>query len=235
VVKVHPTKREAAMTKKNDLTIGKTVGQEFEIPCTRCSGKTAHVVVASAELAGENDDVNWVDDYEVVRCGGCKTISFRKASSNSEDMVQVGYEEWDHAVYESVYPSRIEGRKGLGHDTRYLPPEVRRVYDETLVALVNQMPILSGIGLRALVEAVCKEKAAVGKDLLKKIDSLIQLGVLTARSAAILHKIRTLGNAAAHEVKPHTEKQLGVAMDIVEHLLRDVYILGKQVEAEFDD
>lgn len=52
--------------------------------------------------------------------------------------------------------------------------------------------------------------------------------------AAILHKIRSLGNAAAHEVKPHSNKQLALAMDIIEHLLKDVYILPKQVETEFE-
>ena len=118
---------------------------------------------------------------------------------------------------------------------KYLPANIRRIYDETLMALSNQAPVLAGIGLRALLDTVCKEKNATGNDLLKKIDSLVGTGILNPASAAILHKIRTLGNAAAHEVKPHNDKQLALAMDIVEHLLKDVYILPKQVESEFDD
>ena len=35
-------------------------------------------------------------------------------------------------------------------------------------------------------------------------------------------------------MKPHSDKQLGLAMDIVEHLLKDVYILPKQVESDFE-
>ena len=91
------------------------------------------------------------------------------------------------------------------------------------------------MGLRALVETVCKEKEAVGGDLFKKIDSLVEKRVLTPVGATILHKIRTVGNAAAHEVKPHSERQLSLALDIVEHLLKDVFILPKQVEAEFEN
>jgi hypothetical protein len=34
-------------------------------------------------------------------------------------------------------------------------------------------------------------------------------------------------------VKPHSEKQLGLAMDVVEHVLNDVYIIPEKVEAEF--
>lgn len=68
----------------------------------------------------------------------------------------------------------------------------------------------------------------------KKIDSLVSASVLTPASA-ILHKIRTLGNQAAHEVKPHSDRQLSLAMNIVEHLLKDVYVLPKQAESEFGD
>lgn len=178
----------------------------------------------------------WAIDHQIIQCLGCKTISFRKASSNSEDWVQTSYDgDGEYVVDESIYPSRVDGIKGLGDDTHYLPTNVRRIYDETLQALSNQSPVLAGIGLRALLETVCKEKSATGHDLLKKIDSLVSASVLTPASAAILHKIRTLGNLAAHEVKPHSDRQLGLAMNIVEHLLKDVYILPKQAESEFGD
>ena len=98
-----------------------------------------------------------------------------------------------------------------------------------------QAPVLAAIGLRALLEAVCKEKKARDGDLFKKIDSLVEKKILTPAGAMILHRIRTLGNEAAHEVKPHTEGQLALAMDIVEHLLMDVYILPKKAEFEFGD
>lgn len=125
--------------------------------------------------------------------------------------------------------------RSLGDDTFYLPANVRRIYDETLIALPSEAPVLAGIGLTALIETICKEKNATGPNLLAKIDSLVSSGILTPASAAILHKIRTLGNAAAHEVKPHSDRQLGLAMDILQHLLKDVYILRKQVESEFKD
>lgn len=51
------------------------------------------------------------------------------------------------------------------------------------------------------------------------------LEVLTKSEAEMLHGMRMLGNTAAHEVKPHSETMLGDAMDVVEHLLTNVYIL----------
>lgn len=217
-----------------------TIDHEVKVACTKCAGKTDHKVVASYDLRGDYDDghhfFQWAIDHQVIQCLGCKTVSFRKASSNSEDWIQTSHDgDGEYVVDESIYPSRTEGVNGLGDDSHYLPANVGRIYDETLQALSSRSPVLAGIGLRALLETVCKEKEASGKDLHKQIDSLISVGVLTPASATILHKIRSLGNSAAHEVKPHSDKQLGLAMDIVEHLLKDVYILPKQADSEFGD
>lgn len=150
-----------------------TAEEEHEISCTKCSGKTAHKVVASYDLRGEYDDghnsMQWAVDNQIIQCLGCKTISFRKASSNSEDWVQTSYDgDGEYVVDENIYPSRVDGIKGLGDDAYYLPTSVRRIYDETLQALSNQSSVLAGIGLRALLETVCKEKNANGRDLRKK-------------------------------------------------------------------
>lgn len=56
------------------------------------------------------------------------------------------------------------------------------------------------------------------------------LEVLTKSGAEMLHRTRILGNTAAHEVKPHSEAVLSLAMDVVEHLLTNVYILPSAAE-----
>lgn len=226
------------MPTKESETINATQGTEEKLPCSKCDGKTYHKVLLSIDQSGEDHDGDfdfyWEAHYQIVQCQGCKTISFRESSTNSEAYEQTGPDDYERIIYEDLYPSRVEGRKGLGDHVRYLPSKVQRIYTETLQALNSKSPVLAGIGLRALVETVCQEKSAEGSNLLKKIDDLTVKSVLTPAGAQILHKIRTLGNAAAHEVKPHSEKQLGLAMDVIEHLLTDVYILQKLVEAEFE-
>jgi Domain of unknown function (DUF4145) len=216
--------------------LNKTQNVEVELPCQKCAGKTTHKALVTVDVRGSEGDhsFDWSDDHQIVQCLGCKTLSFRIASSNSEDYYPISEDEYEHGVSEKLYPPRLEGRKGLGNDTVYLPAKVRPIYDETLTALSVQALILAAIGLRALIEAVCQEKEAKGGDLFKRIDSLVEQRVLTPAGATILHKIRALGNAAAHEAKPHSERQLALAMDIVEHLLKDVYILPKQAESEFE-
>lgn len=145
---------------------GKTNGQEVNLPCTTCSGKPSHKVVASFEESGSDSDhdcsIDWNTDYQVVQCQGCKGVSFRQASTDCESLFQTGEDDWEYEIVEKLYPSRLTGRKGLGEDTYYLPPNLKRIYDETLAALASQSPVLAGIGLRALLETVCKEKSATG-------------------------------------------------------------------------
>ncbi len=218
--------------------INKTQGEELLLPCIECAGRTAHKVLASADIRGNEDyadgnSFSWAIDNQIVQCLGCKAVSFRKASWDDADWDPAN--EKNYNVNETLYPSRVEGVKCLGDDTYYLPTNVRRIYDETLMTLSNQAPVLAGIGLRALLEMVCKEKNATGDNLLKKIESLVDTRVLTPENAAILHKIRALGNDAAHEASPHSDEQLRLAMDIIEHLLKYVYILPKQVASVFNE
>lgn len=219
-------------------TVDKTKGQELQVACAGdCSGATYHKVISSVDLDGHvtdgGYDFYWDSHHQIIQCQGCKTFSFRKASSNSEDMEPISHEEWEYVTYEDLYPSRVLGRNDLSDELYFLPTNIQRIYKETLQALNANSPVLAGIGLRAIIETVCKEKSASGGNLYQKIDDLVVKKILTPAGASILHKIRTLGNDAAHEVKPHSEKQLGLAMDVAEHVLKDVYIIPKKVELEF--
>lgn len=201
----------------------------------RCGLETDHAVLALVSENNGDEDFSWWGTYRVIQCLGCKTISFREGSHHSED--------WDHdsegrmVLNETVnlYPPRTADSRGLGDDKHYLPSLLSDIYDETRGALINSLPVLAGIGLRAIVETLCKDKNVKGDNLAHKIDSLATDGLLTVQHTAILHRIRTLGNAAAHEVKPHPPKQLALAMNVVEHLLESVYIMPAKVATEFSD
>lgn len=225
------------MSVNESLTVQQPENTEVSLPCQTCHGKTAHGVLAEALVrrSEEHGDYSYDSsaDYQITKCLGCKSITFRMVTSNSEDYDIDDRGQICYGETEVFYPPRAEGRKGIGDGVWLLPIPIKRIYDETLQVLVSGAAVLAGVGLRALLEAVCKEKSANGRDLYQKIDDLRAKGVLTPSGAEILHKIRTLGNAAAHEIKPHSEKQLALAMDVVEHLLMDVYILPARAHLEF--
>lgn len=100
---------------------------------------------------------------------------------------------------------------------------------QTYWALCDGSEILAGIGIRAILETVCRKKGAKAGKLVHKIDKLVELGVLSKNDAKALHRLRDLGNEAAHNVKSIGSARLGVAMNVVEHLLRQVYYVDGAV------
>ena len=143
---------------------------------------------------------------------------------SSEDIEYDEYGDERMADHPDLFPPRLKGRKKIKHELE-LPSLVRGIYEEAHQALCSGQRVLTGIGIRALVEAVCGEKKAPGKNLAERIDGLVDVGVLSKDGAEILHGTRLLGNEAAHKVKPPAEDQLNAAMDVAEHLLTTVYIL----------
>ena len=216
-----------------NIELDKSTGTSIKVACKGCRRDTNHIVLKSVEGSGSEPmdpdmDFYWATSYQIIRCQGCDTVSFRSIGWNSEDLDHRG----DVVNYENLYPSRTEGREVLS-DAYFLPNDLERIYRETVTALNSSQPVLAGIGIRAIIETVTKEKSASGDNLSSKIDNLVALGVLTRDGADILHKLRVLGNNAAHEVKAHSGNELTLAMDVVEHVLQAVYILPVHAKRTF--
>ncbi len=202
------------------ITKDKTKGVEHWLTCIECRVETVHQVITSIDSRGDIDaySYSWVEHHQVIQCQGCKSLNFRHESSNSEDMDEDG-----HTIEVELYSPRCLLRSRL-KDAHHLPWAVRSIYEEVQLALRAHQFILAGIGIRALVESVCKDRKATG-NLYNMIESLVKSGDLKRGEADILHKLRFMGNSAAHEAKPHNESDLTLSFDIVEHLLISVYLL----------
>jgi hypothetical protein len=199
--------------------------ERVQVPCPACKQTTWHEVLA--EIQSVEDDPPWWSSelYQVVRCCGCEYHSFR---STYEDLASDSKGE---PPLEMLFPPRDQQRALLKGWTR-LPVSVARVYQETNTAVSGAQPVLAAVGIRALVEAVCRHRRARGRNLKQRIDNLVTRGVITKAQARVLHKTRFLGNKAAHETVPADDRVLGLAMQIAEHMLTSVYMLktiGRQM------
>jgi hypothetical protein len=201
------------------------------LPCAgSCHGLTRHQVLAevgyrSSTPPDPEDGYHlWRSvDCLIVNCLGCNTPSFCQETRDSEVLLA------EDTPARQIYPPRIEGRPQM--DSWYvLPMQVRAIYQETHAAICMPLPVLASIGLRAIVETVCRDKCAPGGNLQQRIDGLVKINLITDDGAKILHSLRVMGNGAAHEVKPHKADELGAAMEVVEHLLQGVYILPELVK-----
>ena len=109
-----------------------------------------------------------------------------------------------------------------------MPPLIREIYRQSLAAYAADASILAGIGLRATIEAVCTHLEVNGSSLEKRIDALAKGGHISTTDKRRLHAIRFLGNDAAHEVREPKSSELKVALEIVEHLIKSVFILEQR-------
>jgi hypothetical protein len=213
-----------------EIEYDKNKDKEYKLACIRCDGETYHKVLHSVHVHESENEIDVWSDFEIVCCQGCKEASFRSNSMCSEDInydPETGEQSLDENV--GLYPNRLAGRKQV-KDMYLLPDEVLKIYKETHGALCGRLNILAGIGIRALVESVCREKEAQGANLKNKIDDLVTKGVLTQDSAETLHSTRLLGNNSAHETIAASDEELDIAMDIVENLIKTVYVIPQKAK-----
>lgn len=210
------------------ITIGFDVGAGVRSHCSACKRFTNHSVMSSVRVEevhriGDEEwgqTINYQIDHQIVKCLGCDEVGYRRRleTDDGDDPMT------------SYFPIPLLGHETLKEYWR-LPTDVQRVYNETISALTNEQPVLAGVGIRLLIERVCHEKGAIGGNLFTQIEALVPLGVIVADSAQMLHHLRDLGNDSAHGAKAHSQEQLLLALDIVETMLKNVYILPRQAEA----
>lgn len=212
----------------------KTQGLTVRVECPQCEATTKHTVERALDWSDfyEGPDIHAWATYQIVRCNGCDSVSFRSVGGNSEDY---DHDEAGNEVpseTERLYPERkkrsVVDELYLRDDVYEVPEIIQTIYRETLKAVQHDLPTLAGIGIRAVIEATCRELKATKGNLEKKIDTLVALSLLTPDGAKILHGIRLLGNDAAHEMKAPKTKQISAALKVVDHLLLGVYVLPQE-------
>lgn len=199
--------------------------EQIKLLCRECHKTTNHAVLFTRTKSGETEDgdIWWRVENHLVQCKGCENVALYRHSVDSESLPD---------TTDEVFPDPEQGREPI-KDDYLLPKQLRQIYHETLRAIDAKQLILTGIGIRAVVETVCAERDAKGANLAEKIDDLAKQGVLTPEGARLLHKLRVIGNKAAHEVKPHDPRELSLAMDVINHLVLGVYVLPKHADETF--
>ena len=199
-----------------------------KVPCTECGGSpTNHKILFREKRPWQDEESgeNGAIEYQVCECQGCNTIRFRV---DSWDTFNLGPD--NEALSQiRVYPERMEGQRAARPTFDY-PDSVSGIYVETIKAFNAGALILSGAGLRAIVEAICIEQAVVGNNLKAKIDGLVTKELLAKPQAELLHEERFIGNAALHEMQPPSLQDIEDGLQIIEGLLNTIYTLLRHAE-----
>jgi hypothetical protein len=231
---------------KTDLNFahGKTRNLVVVLPCVKCKLPTKHQVMASFDEEGcvydksEGWSADWKNNYQVVKCKGCDSASFRHLHWDSESENRAFGE---NGETERLFPKRSAN----SIDAKPLinaPKNVRRIYKEAVECFNNDCFTLCAAGLRAIVESICIDKNIVDgpiseqkkggetkivrrTNLQGKIAGLSEKKLLAPDHADILHKFRHMGNDAVHEFDQPSAADLRSAINIIEHTVENLYDL----------
>lgn len=240
------------------VELNKSQGEKFKAFCATCKSDTNHEAVQSVDVSGsetfqygpdENGQysIDWSDRYQVIKCLGCDTFSFRHRNWFSEAQEYFGPDDYHDGTSVRLYPQR--GKDVLAAKDFYnVPKNLRGIYKEVISCFNNESPVLCAAGLRASIEGLC---AANGVDdgpvevtkpdstveikrknnLEGKISGLHEKGLLTKRNAELLHEHRYIGNDAVHELSRPSDGDLKIAIEIVEHMFESLYEIPEKAEA----
>lgn len=224
------------------FTENKTKGKTLNVLCIECNRPTKHRVAASLDRDGteynkrEGWSIEWIDNYQVIQCLGCETVTFRHLHWFSEDWEPDSDED---GSTERLYPKR-EANSLKGQALLNVPTNLRRIYGEVIDCFNNDGPTLCAAGLRAMVEGICADQGIVdgpvtvpakggGTRVIRKVNlegkiaGLHEKGLLTQAGAQTLHEHRYLGNEAVHQLARPSPEELALAIEIVEHTLNQMY------------
>ena len=159
-------------------------------------------------------------DYQIIKCSGCDTISYRNFYYFSE------YQDLDNdGTWEEIFPASIKRKK---EDYKYLAAKLLQIYNEVITAYNDGCFILCAAGIRAILEGICKDKGITKGKLDKKIKMMCEKGFVSQQYENILHILRFLGNDVLHELQKPTQEEIEAALDIIEHVIESLYeIIGK--------
>ncbi|MEI6385350.1 MAG: DUF4145 domain-containing protein [Spirochaetota bacterium] len=217
-----------------------SVGNTIKCYCNKCRNDLNHTVIKSIKEEWKENVFEYgadgYTDYQIIKCTGCDSFTFRESKYHSEyrDIESDG-------TYELLYPeSSANFRDEMNFDD--LPYNLETIYRETIICFNKNLKTLCAAGIRSILEGICRDrkirkghieykekngivKSKYSSNLDGKINGLVENEIITKGQAQALHELRFLGNKAVHELDSPSLKDLSIALEIIEHIIIDIYDL----------
>ena len=190
--------------------------------CNQCRGNRNHDLLFEGSCRPRPDgntgarEVRW----ELLQCSGCESIKAR-ASTRYVEANPDGLEICD-------YPPREERKPPMW--AQALPKEIQELQLEVYSAIHCGNLRLALMGTRALLDKAIVEAVGDVGGFTKKLNEMVKRKRLGAENRYILQAALHAGSAATHRGYNPTFEQLEDALNIVEHLLEEVYYFPESAE-----
>lgn len=190
--------------------------------CNKCSGVTDHYIESmfkQTHYNAECDDLYTHEECYILSCCGCRTTSFTRIYTWSEEPGDPYYE---------IFPPRTM-RKAPEWTSR-LAKIYHKNFKEVYVALGNDCLSLAAMGIRSIVDAYIFKKVGDCGTFTDGLNTLLAKGHITQKMKEILEIVVDCGNAAIHRQFNPEPEAITLLLDTVELLLHQD-IIGPKVNA----
>ena len=112
-----------------------------------------------------------------------------------------------------------------------LPAKIHEMLLEVRYTLQKELSALPSMGLRSVIDMVCNDQVGDIGSFAQKMHNLVEKRLITPKKRQIIETALEVGHASIHRGHFPTAKDLQVVMDIVDHLLEELYVLDKTSES----
>ena len=209
--------------------------------CNNCNQNTEHEICKEFinEVCPDEVCTTFYDNYFILRCKGCKSVSFLYQTGNSDqdeieqfsfsdEIEQFSNNENKLYLNTFVYPTV---------ETNYfadiigdLPPKISKIIFETSQAYNYKLYILTLIGVRSCIEAMCKDKGISDQEkwgLKNKLQVLEDKKFILKFQKDILLTITNFGDNSAHHLKVPETYNIHLIMRTLRNIFENIYTLPK--------
>ncbi|MGY4915964.1 DUF4145 domain-containing protein [Streptomyces sp. 900116325] len=195
--------------------------------CPHCLRHTTLTVSHHSKLSGSHRErriPGIVRFLMTLHCNWCayESVYLRVVGIEETPIAGGIRERYTTIEFEQVWPGRTP---------RELAPEapelVREVFAEAALAEAAGAFRLAGIGYRATVEQIVKERGAVGKNLYERITGLKSLGA-SEEIVEAFHEARFVGNDAAHDALAYSTEEIADIAELINEAVLVLYVQPAQ-------
>jgi hypothetical protein len=163
-----------------------------------------------------------------MECKGCEEISFLFEEDNKlTDADESETLPFEASEDSTTFPPRL---------FRRLPPWVPSIPDDELQellrevygALQNGSRRLAVMGVRAMLDRVITKAVGDKGPFFKRLKSYVEHGRLGLRTEDAINAVFNVGSAAAHRAFRPSQEQIIDAIDALEHILHEAYVLPQR-------
>jgi uncharacterized protein DUF4145 len=187
------------------------------IKCGHCGSESVmYVVVEKTEASRETEQGT---TWRLLRCPSCFDINiFQHNFVDLDD-----YDEHGDPIGQLMYYKPIRLYPSAKHTFSHLPQNVAKAY-EVALKTYSVEPIAFAVLVGRMLEFLCRERNAKGKDLNTMLNDLANRGEIPKTISDMAHGLRFFRNISAHASDIEvSQEDATVLRDLCETILEYVY------------